>query len=191
MKKTKHILFATGLSVLLTCPSLQANEFNFHLGLGYSSSGSDVTDFYESNFASKSDSLLDGLGGSLRISYRLDNRVRIDFGTGNIFYLKGDLTYIVAPLNITAGYDFPISNQLNVYTRAGLVYKFYSSGNNDVGYQKEQNTGFIIAAGAEYRSFFMELSANTAKSDLSVSNGAFTRSTSINGGINFTIGTFF
>ena len=186
MKKTKYLLFSTGFSVLLTCPLLQANEFALYAGLGYSSLGLDVADFYESNVAVEVKGL-PGLGGSFRFSYNMDNNIRIDIGTGNMVFMAGDLSYHSIPLNITGGYNFHFSDNLNLYTRAGLVYNIIDGDFVD----SQDKTGFIAAAGLEYRSFFMEISGDSSKSEMSVSRGPFTTSTSIDGGFSFTIGAFF
>jgi len=185
MKKStlKNILTTTGLCTLLAWSSLQANEFNLYYGLGYGTGGKDVTDWYESN-AFVTAKGAPGLGASLRIAYKLDNNIRIDFGTGNMTFMTGDLTFYSVPLNLTGGYDFKLSDDFSLYARGGIVYNI-----SDGDYVTDNaGTGFVAAAGLEYGSFFMEVSGDTSKSTFS----RFGREEDVAiNGITLTLGGFF
>jgi hypothetical protein len=111
--------FLCMMTALTACAG--ASGFDFRVGLSYISGIQGITDFYEDEFEAAS-TPISGVGLQFNTHYNWSHGSRADFTLGPVAVIIGDVEYYDVPLSFTYGFNFPLSEAIWLYGRAGVAF---------------------------------------------------------------------
>jgi hypothetical protein len=143
--------FVAAALAILAFPvaNARADDWLVGPGVAYVSNINDVVDIYQSNSRAQGkavevDKALP-IGVSFDATYQKSSGLRVGFGVGPFFKLKGDVKHFELPINGTVGYSFLPQEQATPYVKGGLVYHIASGD-----FYESSTPGLLVAGGVDF-----------------------------------------